>query len=110
MADANKTNIPASLPQAVLEAVSKGRIIFYGEFRRGAASEFSGKNNKVYKQSKCTVETASGTVTVAEFLPENTDVNAWQPPFPKGTMVMCVVRTLEEASGVQVAQGKFFAV
>ena len=109
MANENK-NAPASnlhqLPQVVADAVLKGQVVFYGEFRRGLAVEFSGKGNRLFHQSKCSVETETGTITVTEFLPDGFDWQKWQPPFPKGTMVYCVCRGLEESSGVMVASGK----
>ncbi len=105
---ANLTEI--KLPPLVVEAVAKGRVVFYGEFRRGIAVEFSGKGNRVFHQSKCSVETETGTITVTEFLPDGVDWKAWVPPFAKGTMVMCVCRSLEESSGVQVASGKLSAI
>lgn len=98
------------LPPAVLKAVAEGRVVFYGEFRRGVAVEFSGKGNRLFHQSKCSVETETGTITVTEFLPDGVDWEKWVAPFQKGQMVMCVCRQLEESSGVQVASGKLIAV
>lgn len=97
------------LPDVLLDHLAKGRVVFYGEFRRGIAVEFSGKGNRVFHQSKCTVETETGTITVTEFLPDDVDWTKWQPPFAKGTMVYCLVRSAEENSGVQVVSGKMFA-
>ena len=99
----------SKLPQAVLDLLASGNILFYGEFRRGVAVEFSGKGNRVFHQSKCTVETERGVITVTEFLPDSVDWKTWQPPFAKGTMVYGVVRSVEENSGVQVANAKLFA-
>lgn len=96
------------LPSAVIEALAKGRVVFYGEYRRGLAVEFSGKGNRLFHQSKCTVETETGTITVTEFLPDTTDWTKWQEPFKKGTMVYGVCRGLEENSGVLVANAKLF--
>jgi hypothetical protein len=98
------------LPAAVLKALMEGRVVFYGEFRRGLAVEFSGKGGKLFHQSKCSVETETGTITVTEFLADGVDWKAWQAPFVKGTMIYCVCRGLEESSGVLVASGKMFAV
>src|SRR6267142_6848988 len=69
------------LPVAVTEAVAKGRVVFYGEFRRGTAVEFSGKGNRVFHQSKCSVETETGTITVTEFLADGVDWTKWVAPF-----------------------------
>ena len=104
----NKKPLP-KLPEAVLQALAEGRVVFYGEFRRGLAVEFSSKGGKVYHQSKCTVETETGTITVTEFLPDTMDWKAWLPPFPKGTMVYGICRGLEESSGVLVASAKLVA-
>ena len=98
------------IPPTVAEAIAKGRVVFYGEFRRGIAVEFSGKGNRVFHQSKCSIETDTGTITVTEFLQDGVDWTKWVPPFPKGTMVMCVCRSLEESSGVQVASGRLEAI
>jgi hypothetical protein len=98
------------LPSPVALAVASGKIVFYGEFRRGLAVEFSGKGGKVFHQSKSSVETESGTITVAEFLPDNVDYTKWAPSFTKGDMVFGVVRTCEESSGVQVVQAKLHGV
>jgi hypothetical protein len=97
-----------ALPNSVIEAVGKGRIVFHGEFRRGCAVEFSGKGGKVFHQSKCTIETEAGTITVVEFLPDGVDWQKWVAPFEKGVMVYGVVRSCEETSGVQVCQAKLF--
>lgn len=94
------------LPYDVHKAVAEGRIVFYGEFRRGQAVEFGGKGGKLYHQSKCTVETEMGTITVTEFLADGVDWKAWKPEFNKGDMVYGVVRSGEETSGVQVVQAK----
>jgi len=84
----------------------KGRVVFTGEFRRGVAVEFGGKGGKLYHQTKCSVETESGTITVVEFLPDEVKWNEWVAPFQKGQMVYGVCRGLEETSGVQVATAK----
>ena len=112
MAEINKTVQPPSpaLPPPVVKAISEGRVVFMGEFRRGQAVEFSGKGNRLFHQAKCSVETETGTITVSEFLADGVDWKAWQPPFPKGTLVYCVCRGLEETSGVLVASGKLFPV
>jgi hypothetical protein len=96
------------LPKPVLEAVAKGRVVFYGEYRRGLAVEFSGKGNKLFHQSKQTVETETGTITVTEFLPDTVDWKTWAEPFKKGQMVFAICRGLEESSGVLVANAKLF--
>lgn len=98
------------LPSPVALAVAGGKIVFYGEFRRGIPVEFSGKGGKVFHQSKCTVETEGGTITVVEFLPDNVDYTKWVPSFSKGEMVFGVVRTCDENSGVQVVQAKLHGV
>lgn len=100
-----------ALPPVVSAAVASGKCVVYGEFRRGVAVEFGGKGGRLFHQTKCTVETESnGTVTVTEFLPDGADWLAWKSPFSKGSLVYCVVRNLEETSGVQIASGKLFAV
>jgi hypothetical protein len=104
----NEKTVPL-LPLVVAAAVLKGKIVFYGEFRRGVAVEFSGKGNKVFHQSKCTVETEEGTITVAEFLPDTVDYTKWAPSFNKGDMVFGVVRTCDETSGVQVVNAKLYS-
>ena len=97
------------LSAAIEKAVLDGKVVFYGEFRRGQAVEFSGKGNRLFHQAKCTVETeASGTITVTEFLSDGVDWTKWQAPFQKGQMVYGVCRGLEESSGVQVANAKLF--
>ncbi|HVU27395.1 MAG TPA: hypothetical protein VHG71_06625 [Verrucomicrobiae bacterium] len=98
------------LPKPLLEALAKGRIVFYGEFRRGQAVEFSSKGGKVYHQTKCTVETDTGTITVTEFMPDGVDWQNWKAPFTRGQMVYGVCRTVEEQSGVQVTSAKLYAV
>jgi hypothetical protein len=99
-----------ALPPVVQKAVLEGKVVFFGEYRRGQAVEFSGKGNRLFHQAKCTVETeASGTITVTEFLPDGMDWKTWKEPFVKGTMVFGVCRGLEENSGVQVASGKLYA-
>lgn len=98
------------IPKMVTDEIAKGRVVFYGEFRRGLAVEFSGKGNRLFHQTKCTVETETGTITVTEFIPDGVDWKAWVPPFKKGQMVMGVCRGLEETSGVLVASAKLIAV
>jgi hypothetical protein len=94
----------------IIEAIQKGRVVFLGEYRAGMAVEFNGKGGKVYKQSKMSVETPTGVITVTEFLPDTFDIKSWVAPFTKGQMVMGFCRSLEETSGVQIVQAKLSAV
>ena len=105
---ANEVSKPVPLPPAVAKAVIEGRVVFYGEFRRGLAVEFSAKGGRFFHQSKCTVETETGTITVAEFLADDVDWKAWKPSFNKGQMVYAVCRGREESSGVLVASAKLY--
>lgn len=98
------------LPQPVVEAIYAGKVVFYGEFRRGTAVEFGGKGGRLFHQSKCIVETETGVVTVTEFLPDGVDWKAWVAPFTKGQMVMGECRSLEEASGAVIAGAKLVAL
>ena len=104
---------PASaLPHAVIEAIQQGKVVFFGEFRGGVAVEFAGKGNRLFHQSKCSIETnnGAGNITVTEFLPDTVDWTTWKPPFAKGTMVYGVCRGLEESSGAMVATAKLIPV
>lgn len=116
MAQAEKTNgqaekqVNALIPHEVAELVAKGKIVFFGEFRRGAAVEFTGKGGRKFHQTKASVESENGTITVTEFLADDVDWTKWVSPFQKGQMVYGVVRGVEESSGVQIVQAKLFAV
>lgn len=100
----------AKIPAAPLEALRQGKVVFYGEFRRGQVTEITAKGNRVFHIAKCSVETeASGTITVSEFLPDGVEWEKYQFPFAKGQMVHCIVRGLEDSSGVQIASGKLAA-
>ena len=103
---APRSGVRPVVPDEVLKALLQGRVVFYGEFRRGAATEFAGKGNKLYHQSKCTVETETGTITVTEFLADDVKWQEWAAPFQKGQMVYGIVRGAEETSGVLVVQAK----
>ena len=105
-----KQKTQRQLPAAVQEAIYAGGVVFYGEFRRGAAVEFGGKGGRLFHQTKCVVETENGVITVTEFLPDGADWKSWVPPFTKGQMVLGVCRSLEEASGAVIASAKLVAV
>ena len=80
------------LNKSVLDAATMGRLFIVGEYRGGVANEFSGDDKKTggrrsYKKAQYTVETGGPTWLVTEFLPDDTDVKTWKPPFQKGDKV-----------------------
>lgn len=97
------------LPKSVQQSVVSGNGVFFGEFRTGIASEFSGKGGRVFKKATCTVETATGVISVVEFLPDTVDVKTWKPPFEKGTMVYGEVRGWQTESGAVIANARLCA-
>lgn len=105
-----ETKQAVKLPESLVQAVAHGRALFYGEMRHGVAVEFTGRGGKLLKQSKESVETPTGTITVANWLPDDCDVNKWVQPVPKGTMVYVLLAGLESTSGVLVASGKIVPV
>jgi hypothetical protein len=111
MADV-KVPVPGgpALPRSVQLAMLSGKTCIYGEFRQGMASKFSGKNGSVYRQSKCTVLTDEGVVSVVDWLPDNVDTDAWVAPFKRGEMVLLNVRGVDEESGIRIANAKMTLV
>jgi len=82
-----------AIPKSAQEAVINGRLFILGEYRSGVASEFSGDDKRTgrrrsYKKAQFSVETGGPTWLVTQFLPDETDLTTWKPPFTKGDRVL----------------------
>ncbi len=97
--------------KAVLDAAAMGRLFIVGEYRGGVATEFSGDDKKTgrrrsYKKVQYSVETGGSTWLVTEFLPDETDLKTWKPPFQKGDKVIVDVSAAIPNKGRLDVSGK----